>query len=253
MSVKYIGGVPGSGKTLFCTYLAKKKYKKENRFKRHKINNVFTNYPVQLTNKFGRKKYKTRTIKENNKKVKQKIDTNVYSRKVSLEDFKLYKRHIPDSLYIFDEFDSYFDSLDYKKFPDKVRINFKFHRHFGIKDIYVITQHPSRLVKQARVLCDEYYRIKKFIKIPFLGICLFKYDVYYNSDDYGSSTKVRPEEVKYEFRHGFKIFRYRRVFNCYDTKYMNKLVENEQYFESNMYDNLSLSIEDIENNFNIKK
>ena len=31
MSVIFVGGVPGTGKTLFCTYLAKKKFKKENR------------------------------------------------------------------------------------------------------------------------------------------------------------------------------------------------------------------------------
>lgn len=260
MSVVFVGGVPGSGKTLFCTYLAKKKYVKENRFRsiKKKINNVFTNYPIQLTNYFGKKQYKKKVIGDYDSqghfiRKKELIDKNVYSRKVTLFDFYEYKRHIPDSVYIFDEFDSYFDSLDYKNFPKKVRINFKFHRHFGIKDIYVVCQHPSRLVKQVRVLCDEFYRIKKFIKIPFIGVCLFKYDVYYNFDDYGRSTKVKPEEVNYEFRHGLKIFRYKKVFKSYDTKYMNKLVENEQYFESLPYNSLNLSIDDIKSNFNIEK
>lgn len=239
MSVIFVGGVPGTGKTLFCTYIAKKKYKKENRFKRKfKINNVFTNFPVKLTN------YKVR----NNKKNK-----NIYSRKVSINDFKLFKKHIPDSIYIFDEFHSVIDSLDYKDFPKEISKTFQFHRHFGIKDIYVVCQHPSRLVKQVRVLCDEFYKIKKFIKIPFIGICLFKYDVYYNFDDYGKSTKVKKEDCVYDFSCKFKFFRYKKVFNSYDTKYMNKLVEVEPYFESDSYFNLSLSLEDIKNNFNIEK
>ena len=53
MSVIFVGGVPGSGKTLFCTSLAKSKFKKENFLRRKKIiNNVFSNYPIQLTNYF---------------------------------------------------------------------------------------------------------------------------------------------------------------------------------------------------------
>ena len=32
MSVIYIGGVPGTGKTLFATYLMMKKFRKENIF-----------------------------------------------------------------------------------------------------------------------------------------------------------------------------------------------------------------------------
>ncbi len=239
MSVIFIGGVPGTGKTLFCTYLAKKKFKKENRFRRKvKINNVFTNFPVRLTN------YK---IKKKNK------DKNVYSRCVSINDFKVFKKHIPDSIYVFDEFHSVIDSLDYKNFPREISKTFQFHRHFGIKDIYVVCQHPSRLVKQVRVLCDEFYKIKKFFKIPLIGVCLFRYDVYYNFDDYGKSTKCKKEEVNYDFSCKFKFFRYKKIFNSYDTKYMNKLVETEPYFESDSYSSLSLSLEDIKNNFNIEK
>lgn len=238
MSVIFVGGVPGSGKTLLCTYLAKKKYKKENRFRfKRKINNVFTNYPVQLTNIFKKKK----------------LYKNVYSKKVSIMDFNVYKKHIPDSVYVFDEFHSVCDSLDYKTFPKKIQKTFQFHRHFGIKDIYVVCQHPSRLVKQVRVLCDEFYRIRKFIKIPFLGVCIFKYDIYYNFEDYGKSTRVKKEDVAYEFRRSFKIFRYKKVFKSYDTKYMKTLVEEEPYFESVVYKGLSLTLEDIKENFNIEK
>lgn len=260
MSVVFIGGVPGSGKTLFATYLAKKKFKKENLFKKNKrINNVFSNYPIQLTNYFSkRKKYKKQVVRayDENGNLQRKVnyvDRNVYSRKVSIMDFNTYKRHIPDSVYIFDEFHAVCDSLEYKNFPRKIQKTFQFHRHFGIKDIYVICQHPSRLVKQVRVLCDEFYKIKKFIKIPFIGICLFKYSVYYNFEDYGKSTKVKKEECMYDFENKIRIFKYKKIFKSYDTKYMKALVEEENYFESIPYATLNLTLDDIKNNFDMVK
>lgn len=260
MSVIFIGGVPGSGKTLFATYLVKKKFKRENLFKRKKfINNIFTNYPVQLTNYFKkRKKYKKQVVRAYDEKGRllkrvNFVDRNIYSRKVCLQDFNTYHRHIPDSVYVFDEFHAVIDSLDYKTFPKKIQKTFQFHRHFGIKDIYVICQHPSRLVKQVRILVDEFYKIKKFIKIPFLGICIFKYSVYYNFEDYGKSTKVKKEDAIYDFDNKIRIFRYKKVFNSYDTKYMKALVEEEKYFETEPYNCLNLTIEDIKNNFDMVK
>lgn len=258
MSVIFIGGVPGSGKTLFATYLAKKKFRRENLFKRKRlINNVFSNYPIQLSNLYNRKKYKKvyhyELVNGKRKKTFDLVDKNIYSRKVSLLDFNTFKRHIPDSVYIFDEFHAVIDSLEYKNFPRKVQKTFQFHRHFGIKDIYVICQHPSRLVKQVRVLCDEFYKIKRFIKIPFIGVCIFRYSVYYNFEDYGKSTKVKKEECMYDFDNKIRIFRYKKVFNSYDTKYMKALVEEEDFFESNTYKDLNLTIEDIKDNFDMSK
>lgn len=257
MSVIFIGGVPGSGKTLFATYLAKKKFKRENIFKKVKINNIFSNYPIQLSNYFSkRKKYKKQVVRayDANGNLQRKvnyIDRNIYSRKASIFDFNIYRQHLPDSVYIFDEFHAVCDSLDYKNFPRKIQKTFQFHRHFGIKDIYVICQHPSRLVKQVRVLCDEFYKIKKFIKIPFLGICLFKYSIYYNFEDYGKSTKVKKEDCIYDFENKIRIFKYKKVFNSYDTKYMKALVEDKEYFESIPYSCLNLSLDDIKNNFDM--
>ena len=76
MSVVYIGGVPGTGKTLFATYLMRRKFRKENNifkrlFKRPLYLNVFSNYPIKL--------YK-----------------NIYSYSVSLDDFKDFNKHVPD-------------------------------------------------------------------------------------------------------------------------------------------------------------
>lgn len=257
MSVTFIGGKPGTGKTLFCTYLAKKKYKNENRFKKNKIINIFSNYPIILNNTYKYrnklKKKEKKIYKKTQKQVKLIDKKSMVSRSVSLHDFEVFRRHVPDSIYIFDEFHSIIDSLDYKIFPRIVSKNFQFHRHFGIKDIYVICQHPSRLVKNVRVLVDEFIQIKRFIKIPFTGLGIVVYTTYFNFEDYGKSTKVKKEDVAYDFERHFRIFRYKRVFNSYDTKYMNKLVETEPYFESDNYKNLSLSLEDIKYNFDIKK
>lgn len=260
MSVIFVGGVPGSGKTLFCTSIAKSKFKKENLFRRKKnrINNVFTNFPVQLTNYFRkRKKYKKQVVKayDENGKLLKKVDyrdVNFYSRSTTLMDFNIYHKYIPDSIYIFDEFHAMFDSLEFKDFPKKIQKTFQFHRHFGIKDIYVVCQHPSRLVKQVRVLVDEFYQIKKFIKIPFIGVGMFKYVIYYNFEDYGKSTKVKKEDVQYDFKCKLKFVKYKKLFKSYDTKYMKALVEEENYYETIPYNCLSLSKEDILRNFNMK-
>jgi hypothetical protein len=259
MSVIFVGGVPGSGKTLFCTSLAKSKFKKENFLRRKKvINNVFSNFPIQLSNYFSkRKKYKKVKVidKVNGKLVKNThlIDKNSYSRSCTLTDFNVYHKYIPDSVFIFDEFHAMYDSLDYKSFPRKVAKTFQFHRHFGIKDIYCVCQHPSRLVKQVRILVDEFYRIKKFIKIPIIGIGIFKYTIYYNFEDYGKSTKVKKEDVQYDFNCKIKIVRYKKLFKSYDTKYMKALVEESEYLESKPYKSLTLTKEDIKNNFNMSE
>lgn len=255
MSVISISGVPGSGKTLFATYLVKNKFKKENRFRhfRPKINNVFSNYPVKLTNK-KIKRIKVKILKDG-KKVKHYIygeDKNIYSRKTSLLDFKTWHNYLPDSIYILDEFHTLFDSLDYKNFPKEISKTFQFHRHFGVKDIYVIAQHPSRLVKPVRILIDEFYHIRKFIKIPFLGIGIFSYVIYYNFDDYNKSVNVDPKEVNYDFKKKIKFVRYKRLFNSYDTKYMKVLVQDKPYYETDTYNSKTLTKSDIKDNFGIE-
>ena len=231
MSVIYVGGVPGTGKTLFVTYLMMKKFRHENNFfKRlfsHKYYlNVFSNYPINL--------YK-----------------NIYSYSISLNSFRNFNKHIPDCDIVFDEFQSYWDSLDYKDFPKNISKNFQFHRHFGIHDIYLVSQHPSRIVKQARILINEFYQITRFIKLPF-GVGFLRYNIYYNYDDYGKSVNVKREDVVYDFKKKFMFFRYKKVFNAYNTKYMRALVDDKSYINTSVYFSKDLSIDLIKNNFNIK-
>lgn len=230
MSVIYIGGVPGTGKTLFATYLMRRKFRKENNifkrlFTKKRYVNIFSNYPI-------------------------KLDKSRYSYKCSLDTFNLYSKHVPDCDFVLDEFQAYFDSLDYKNFPKKVRTNFQFHRHFGIHDIYLISQHPSRIVKQARILINEFYQIVKFIKLPF-GIGIFRFNIYYNFEDYGRSVNVKKEDVQYDFKKKIKFFKYKKVFNSYDTKYLRALVDNKDYVSTDCYSSNNLSYEEITSNFNV--
>lgn len=53
----------------------------------------------------------------------------------------------PYSLIIIDEIQLYYDSDEYKDFPREIARFNQAHRHYGIKDIYYISQHPSRVVK----------------------------------------------------------------------------------------------------------
>ncbi|MBQ3142322.1 MAG: hypothetical protein IJB82_02320 [Bacilli bacterium] len=232
MSVIAVCGLPGKGKTLFATYLMKKKYKRENNifkrfFSKKRFINIFSNYPIKLDDK-----------------------KNIYSYKISLNDFLYFKKQVPDSFIVLDEFQSYFDSLEYKNFPKRISQNFQFHRHFSIKDIYLISQHPSRIVKQARVLVNEFYNITKFIKLPF-GIAFLRYNIYYNFEDFGKSVDVKKEDVIYDFKKKIVLFKYKKVFKSYDTKYMKALVEDKDYIKTDMYDHKLMNLNDIKSIFNI--
>lgn len=234
MSVIAICGLPGTGKTLFSTYLMCKKYKKENRWFRCLLrkgslnNNVFSNYPIKLNKKH-------------------------YSNQVSLYDLKKYKKWYMDSDIVLDEFQLYCDSIDFKNFPSKVRNFFQLHRHFGVNNIYVLSQDPSRIVKQVRVLICEYYEIVKFFKIPFLGIGMFRYNIFYNDEDYGKSVKVKKEDVQYKFKKRIRFVRYKKIYKAYNTKYMRCLVDNEPYFERNEFKDKYMSMSEVDNTFHFKE
>lgn len=226
-------GKPGSGKTLFCTYLLKKHFYKENNyfirhFKKDKIfNNCFSNYPVNL-------------YKDN------------YSNQVQLLDFKKFHKWKMDSNIVIDEVQAYFDSMDYKLIPRPIAINFQFHRHFGIDNIYIVSQDPSRIPKYFRILAQEYYQIKKHFIIPFLGIAIFKYTIWNREEDYNLPSKLNREQKKfiaYDYKNKIKFFRYKKIYKSYDTKYLRALVDNQDYLDKNTYQDLNLTKEEILTNF----
>ena len=161
-----INGIPGSGKNVLATYLAKAHFKKYNSIIRKIIrkilheelilNNVYTTYPILL------KKY--------SKRAKKKGKQDIYSNRTTLYDLVPYNRFKEGALIIVDETQAFYDSEDYKEFPKEISTFNQFHRHFDIDNIIYITQHPSRLMKKLRILCCEYDKIKKFIVIPFINL-----------------------------------------------------------------------------------
>jgi len=234
LSVIAICGLPGTGKTLFSTYLMTRKFKKENwlikRLFRHLNynNNVFSNYPIKLNKKR-------------------------YSNQVSLYDLMKYKKWYMDSDIVLDEFQLYCDSIDFKNFPSKVRNFFQLHRHFGVNNIYVLSQDPSRIVKQVRVLICEYYEIVKFIRIPIIGIGIFRYNIFYNDEDYGKSVNVKKQDVQYKFKKRIKFCRYKKIYKAYNTKYMRCLVDNESYFERVEFNDKYMTLQEVESAFHFKE
>lgn len=226
-------GKPGSGKTLLTSYFLKKKFYKENNFivrhfKKNKVfNNCFSNYPVRL--------YK-----------------NHFSNKVNLLDFNSFNKWYMDSDIVLDEIQAYFDSTEYKSIPKAIANNFQFHRHFGIHNIYIVSQDLSRIPKVFRVLAQEYYQINRHFKIPFFGIAFFDYTIWYREDDYGKPVRLNREQrknINYEFKRKFILFRYKRIYKSYDTKYLKSLIEDSDYFDSKEYSSLFLSKNEIRENF----
>ena len=155
-----ISGIPGSGKNVRATYLAKKAFKKNNniilkfirKIKHEPIiqNNIYSTYPILL------KKYSKKSKKQ-----------NIYSNLITLYDLVPDNRFIKHATIICDETQAFYDSEDHKEFPKDIAVFNQFHRHFDIDDIYYITQHPSRLMKKLRILCCEFDKINLFVNIPF--------------------------------------------------------------------------------------
>lgn len=226
-------GKPGSGKTLFTTYILKKKFNKENSFftryfnQKNIFNNCYSNYPVNLFKDF-------------------------YSNKVNLLDFTSFNSWNMDSDIVIDEIQSYFDSTDYKSIPKSIAMNFQFHRHFGIHNIYLVSQDPSRIPKYFRILAQEYYQIKKHFRIPILGLAFFSYVIWNREEDYNSPTHLTSEQKKhitYDYKKKLLLFRYKRVYKSYDTKYLKTLISNKSIFNKGTYSDKVLSLDDIVTNF----
>lgn len=231
MSVISINGLPGKGKNLTAVSLALKHYKTENsllnclirkyKFKGpYHINNVYSNFPILLAKK-GKKK--------------------IYSRVVSIYDLMNQYRFLPNALIIIDEIQLYYDSDEYKDFP-KVIANFnQAHRHFGIKDIIYISQHPSRVVKKLRNVVSEYYRIKTKFCIPILKIGFISCRLSYEFEDYEQSF-TRDKELKKlkDIRTKVIFCNFRKIYKSYDTVYLKPLNSDKPFIDQGMYNDINL-------------
>lgn len=231
-----LNGIPGSGKNVRATHLAIKHYKQENSLLRRcirkcfrepsYINNVYSSYPILL--KKGTKKRKP-----------------VYSNRVSLFDLNCDYKFLPNSLIIIDETQAIFDSEEHKEFPKDIATFNQFHRHFDIKDIIYITQHPSRLMKKLRILCCEYDKIRTFIVIPIIGIGIMAISKYFEFEDYGKFPHPKKEAKTYDVKNQLVIFRAKPVFKSYHSKYMRILIQEKPLISKGTYQSLSLSNAEI--------
>lgn len=239
MSVISINGLPGKGKNVYATYLAKSHFNKTNSFfkrfirkllkKPVWINNIYSSYPILL-----------------NKRKK------IYSRVVTIYDLSINNKFLNDSLIIIDEVQAFYDSDDYKEFPRYISIFNQFHRHLGIKDIYYISQHPGRIVKKLRNVTCEYNKIRTFIVIPIIKLGFLYISKYYEEEDYGKWHHPKKEVKNYDVKNFFVIFLVSKVFKSYNSKYLKVLSENVPYLDHGCFKELSLSFNDIHTIFKSK-
>ena len=233
MSVISINGLPGKGKTLLSTHLAIKHFKNQNKFfprlirklQRKEViyNSVYSNFPICLDK---RKK--------------------IYSNRVSVYDLMNQNSFLPDSLIIIDEIQLFYDSDEYKTFP-RIIANFnQAHRHFGIKDIIYISQHPSRVVKKLRNVVSEYYRIKTLCRIPILSIGFISARVTYEFEDYELSfTKDSELRKMKDIKSKIFFVNFRKAFKAYDTCYLRPLNANKPLLCHGNYKSIDLEDNDI--------
>lgn len=235
MSVISINGLPGQGKTLTATHLAIKHYKNENnilkkiirKIKKEEfiLNNVYSNYPICLDKK-----------------------RKIYSNRLSIDDLKNQYSFKKNSLLIIDEIQLFYDSDEYKIFP-RIIANFnQAHRHFLIKDIIYISQHPSRVVKKLRNVVSEYYRIKRKICIPFLKIGFITARITYEFEDYELSfTKDKELRKMRDIKTKIFLINFRKIYKSYDTIYLYPLNKDKPKLDKGTYIGLYLHEEDKEN------
>ena len=230
MSVIGLHGIPGCGKTLSATSLALKYYKKQNTKLKHFIrylrkrdiivNNIYSNYPILL-----------------NKRKK------IYSNVVTIDDLDNRYSFKKDSIIILDEVQAFYDSYrDFKNFPASIGSFFQFHRHFGIKDIYILSQHPRRLITYIRDVICQYHRIKNFLKIPFFNLGIVCYKQCYEFEDFTDAfTRDKELKKKLEIKTRFYFFNYKKVYKAYDSTYLKALNIERPLCDLGNYSSLGIS------------
>ena len=226
--ISCISGLPGSGKNVDTTHIALKHFRHENsllkRFKRrlnHEpiyINNVYSNYPILLNKKY-----------------------NIYSRITNIDDMDGSFQYLENAIIIIDEIQAHYDSDEHKEFPKEIAVFNQFHRHFGIKDIYYISQHPSRIVKKLRNIACVFTKIQSFRVIPLLNLGIMYTTNYYEFEDYGKWHPPIKEMKTYDVDNHLKFFNAKKVFNSYDSTYLRALIEDKPLLNHGTYHSLLLS------------
>ena len=162
------------------------------------------------------------------------------------ETIKIYKYKFQKNAFIvIDEVQGFYDSEEYRDFPKAIATFNQFHRHFDIKDIIYISQHPSRIVKKLRNLISEYDKIRIFIHIPIINIAFIYYSRYFEFEDYGKYHHPKKEAKTYDVKNWFAIFRTSSVFKAYHSKYLNVLNKDKPKYKDTEFTSLDLSEKEI--------
>lgn len=229
-----VNGIPGSGKNVLVTKICLHHYKKTNNSIRRLIrkikkepiwiNNVYSTYPILL------------------KKTKKE---KVYSNIVTIYDLVPSNRFLNHAVIVIDETQAFYDSEDHKEFPKEIAIFNQFHRHFGIDDIYYISQHPSRIMKKLRILACEFDKIKRFICIPFIHLAFMHIVRYFEFDDYGKYNHPKKEAKTYDVKNKYMLFLAGKVFKAYDSKYLKVLNIDKPLYNRGVFKKIDLSEKEI--------
>lgn len=229
-----VNGIPGSGKNVLVTKICLHHYKKTNNSIRRLIrkikkepiwiNNVYSTYPILL------------------KKTKRE---KIYSNIVTIYDLVPSNRFLNHAVIVIDETQAFYDSEDHKEFPKEIAIFNQFHRHFGIDDIYYVSQHPSRIMKKLRILACEFDKIKRFICIPFIHLAFMHIVRYFEFDDYGKYNHPKKEAKTYDVKNKYMLFFAGKVFKAYDSKYLKVLNIDKPLYNRGMFRKLNLSEKEI--------
>lgn len=121
-------GVPGSGKTTFAAYLAKKDLKKGRK--------VWSNVPITGTMQFD-----------------PQTDIGQYM--------------ICDGRVIIDEAGLEYNNRNFKKFSDDQNYFYKYHRHYQL-DVDIFSQGYDDMDKKLRILAQRLYVVKKSLIPGFI-------------------------------------------------------------------------------------
>lgn len=229
-----VNGIPGSGKNVLVTKICLHHYKKTNNSIRRLIrkikkepiwiNNIYSTYPILL------------------KKTKKE---KVYSNIVTIYDLVPNNRFLNHAVIVIDETQAFYDSEDHKEFPKEIAIFNQFHRHFGIDDIYYVSQHPSRIMKKLRILACEFDKIKRFICIPFIHLAFMHIVRYFEFDDYGKYNHPKKEAKTYDVKNKYMLFFAGKVFKAYDSKYLKVLNIDKPLYNRGVFKKIDLSEKEI--------
>lgn len=234
--ISCISGLPGSGKNVYATYLAKKHFKRENnpikrlirRLKHQEIyiNNVYSTYPIILHKK-----------------------KHIYSNMITLDDLDNRYHFKKGAIMFIDEVQSFYDSDEYKDFPKKIAIFNQFHRHFGIRDIYYISQHPSRIVKKLRNVSSRFTKIQNFKIIPFINLGIMYLTNYYEFEDYGKWHHPIKEMKTYDVDNHFVLFNAKDIFRSYNSIYLSILNEDKPLYNKGTFTTTQLTKKEVRSIF----